>query len=330
MGVLIAVRGNRKIGLITLAASIAWYTIATRVIIPLSNGIGPFYDSFFGDLGKTPTEVAFNAVRHPTKTWQLASAKDRKTWYWNMFGPWAFVPLFDLRVLAVAAPTIFVNIVSSFPYTRDYRFHYSAIVVAGCAVATVEAIAWISKRSTQRLATQASMVSIVLVAALVASVTLGCAQYSRHYHDGTWPLAADPTVRIKAAAVRSVPAQASASVAYNIDTHMTHRAGIYEFPVPWCNINWGVRGEHLDDPAKVQYLVLERSLIGDPRDQALLSDLLSGEFAIVSQVSTQDQDVLVAKRIRPPARPLGVAPPPGECYARPALDHFQPDLKSGG
>ena len=109
-----------------------------------------------------------------------------------MFGPWAFVPLFDLRVLAVAAPTIFVNIVSSFPYTRDYRFHYSAIVVAGCAVATVEAIAWISKRSKQRLATQASMVSIVLVAALVASVTLGCAQYSRHYHDGTWPLDGGP------------------------------------------------------------------------------------------------------------------------------------------
>jgi uncharacterized membrane protein len=330
LGLVILVRGDRRRGAIVAVASAIYFYFATRVLIPAENGIGPFYDSFFGDLGKTPTEVAFNAVRHPTKTWQLASAKDRKTWYWNMFGPWAFVPLLDLRVLAVAAPTIFVNIVSSFPYTRDYRFHYSAIVVAGCAVATVEAIAWISNRSTQRLATQASMVSIVLVAALVASVTLGCAQYSRHYHDGTWPLAADPTVGIKEAAVRSVPAQASASVAYNIDTHMTHRALIYEFPVPWCNINWGVRGEHLDDPAKVQYLVLERSLIGDPRDQALLSDLLSGEFAIVSQVSTQDQDVLVAKRIRPPAHPLGVAPPPGECYARPALDRFQPDLRSGG
>ena len=101
--------------------------------------------------------------------------KDRKNWYCNMFAPWAFVPLLDLRVLAVAAATIFVNIVSSFPYTRDYRFHYSAIVVAGCAVATVEAIAWISNRAKQRLATQASMVSVVLVAALVASVTLGCA-----------------------------------------------------------------------------------------------------------------------------------------------------------
>ena len=49
--------------------------------------------------------------------------------------------------------------------------------------------------------------------------------------------------------MKSVPAQASASVAYNIDTHMTHRPAVYEFPVPWCNINWGVQGEHLDDPA---------------------------------------------------------------------------------
>ena len=116
-----------------------------------------------------------------------------------MLAPWAFAPLLDLRILAVAAGAIFINIVSSFPYTRDYRFHYSSLVVAGCAVATVEAIAWVSNRAKERLATQASMVSVVLVCALVASYMLGCAQYSRHYKDGTWPLHSDPT------AVRSKP-----------------------------------------------------------------------------------------------------------------------------
>ena len=94
--------------------------------------------------------------------------------------------------LAVAAVAIFINVVSSFPYTRDYRYHYSAIVVAGCAVATVEAIAWISNRAKERLATMASMVTAVLVCAAVASVLLGLAPYSRHYHDGTWPLQSDP------------------------------------------------------------------------------------------------------------------------------------------
>jgi uncharacterized membrane protein len=312
LGLVIWFRGDRRRGTVVAVASTLYFFFATRVLIPAENGIGPFYDSFFGDLGKTPTEVVFNSVRHPTKTWNLARQHDRKTWYWNMLAPWAFMPLLDLRALAVAGGAIFINIVSSFPYTRDYRYHYSAIVVAGCAVATVEAIAWISNRSKERLATQASMVSVVLVAAVVSSAMWGCAFYSRHYHDGTWPLSADPRAAIKAQAVASVPAPAAASVAYNIDTHMTHRTRIYEFPVPWCNINWGVRGEHLDDPAKVEYLLLDRRLIGDPRDRALLTDLLSSEFSIVSE----NQDILVARRVHPPARPRGPNPPEGGCSPR--------------
>ena len=45
----------------------------------------------------------------------------------------------------------------------------------------------------------------------------------------------------------------------------------------------GGAGENLDDPATVQYLVLDRTIITDPHDKALLADLLSGEFAVVSE-----------------------------------------------
>ena len=301
------------------------------MLIPWQNGIGPFYDSFFGDLGKSPTEVVFNSVRHPTKTWNLARQHDRKTWYFNMLAPWAFAPLLDLRVLLVAGGAIFINIVSSFPYTRDYRFHYSAVVVAGCALATVEAVAWVSKRSKDRVATQASMISVVLACALISSYMLGCAQYSRKYHKGIWPLQYDPRVALQAEAVRSVPSQASVSTMFNIDTHMTHRPAVYEWPVPWCNINWGVHGEHLDDPAKVEYLVLDRKSINDPnnaketaRENALLSDLLSYEFVKVSE----NDGIVVAKRVHPPAHPAGQNPPEGECFARSSLNSSQPDLKA--
>ena len=194
LGIIVAFRGDRKRGAI-VAALDGLLLLRDRVLIPGQNGIGSFYDAFFGDVGKSPTEVVVNSVRHPTKTWDLANEKDRKTWYFNMFAPWAFVPLLDIRALAVAGGAIFINIVSSFPYTRDYRFHYSAIVVAGSAVATVEAIAWISNRAKQRIPTQVAMLSAVLTAAVVASFALGCAQYSKHYKDGTWPLHADPMMR---------------------------------------------------------------------------------------------------------------------------------------
>ena len=319
LGIIIWFRGDRRRGTIVAIASTAYFFFATRVLIPWQNGIGPFYDSFFGDLGKSPTEVAFNSVRHPTKTWKLADTHDRRTWYWNMLAPWAFVPLLDPRALLVGAAAIFINIVSSFPYTRDYRFHYSAIVVGACAVATVEAIAWISNTAKERLATMWSMVTAVVVATLVASVLLGAAPYSRHYHDGTWPLASDPAA-IKDRAVRSIPKGAAASVAYNIDTHMTHRSQIYEFPVPWCNINWGVHGEHLDDPADVKYLLLDRQFVQDPRDKALLSDLLSNEFTIVSD----DHDILVAKRVHPPTASARCEPARGGML-RPPVPQLVPE-----
>jgi uncharacterized membrane protein len=328
LGILIWFRGDRTKGIAVAAGSTAYFFFATRVLIPWQNGIGPFYDTFFGDLGHSPTQVAVNSVRHPGTTWRLASAKDRRSWYWHVFLPWAFVPLLDPRALLIAAATIFVNVVTAFPYTRDYRYHYSAIVVVGCAVATVEAVAWISRRG-ERVRAMWTLVAGVLVAAVVTSVLWGCASYSHHYRDGTWPLSHDPRVAIISAAVKEVPAAASASVAYNFDTHMAHRAQIYEFPVPWCNINWGVRGEHLDDPAQVQYLVLDRRIMeGDSfdgeRSRALLADLLSYEFQIVSE----HDGIVVARRVHPPRIPLGAMPPEGKCYPRPSLDALQPDLPS--
>ena len=131
-----------------------------------------------------------------------------------------------------------------------------------------------------------------------------------------------------------VPAQAAASAAYNIDTHMAHRERIYEFPVPWCNVNWGVRGEHLDDPATVQYLVLDRNLVERRRDRALLSDLLSGEFSIVSE--NQRHPGRQARCTRPHAagaQPTRgrVLPAPGarQLPARPAVGRLRPRRGSG-
>jgi uncharacterized membrane protein len=326
LGVLIWFRGDRTKGAVVAAASTAYFFFATRVLIPWQNGIGPFYDSFFGDLGHSPSEVVVNAARHPGTTWRLATEGDRRSWYWYVLAPWAFVPLLDPRALLIAAAAIFVNVMTFFPYTRDYRYHYSSIVIAGCALATVEAIAWISRRGRRRPAMWA-LVATVLVAAVVTSIFWGCASYSRHYRDGTWPVDHDTRVGVIAEAVRSVPADASASVAYDIDTHMTHREKIYEFPVPWCNVNWGVRGEHLDDPAQVQYLLVDRTLMEDPldsfgsaRSRALLQDLLSYEFAVVSE----HDDIVVARRVHPPRRSLGDMPPDGECYRRLSLDEFQP------
>src|SRR5262245_8814184 len=97
LGVMIWFRGDRTKGAVVADRATADFFFATRVLIPWQNGIGPFYDSFFGDLGHSPTEVADNSERHPRTTLRLATEGDRRSWYWHAFAPWAFVPLLDPR-----------------------------------------------------------------------------------------------------------------------------------------------------------------------------------------------------------------------------------------
>src|SRR5438552_507383 len=312
LGILIALRGDRRRGIVTAVISAAWFLFATRVWIPSQNHIGPFYEGLFGDLGKTPTEVVVNSVRHPTLSWRRASAGPAQSWYWKMLAPWALLPLLDLRTLVFAAPMIFVDVMSSFPYTRGYMFHYSAIVLVAVAVATVEAIAWISRRARLPSSTRNGLVNVVLVAALLSSIAWGPSPLSRQYHRGIWPLHADPRTPVKNAAISVLPSSASVSAAYDIVPHITHREKVYEFPVPWCNINWGVHGEHLDNPDNVQWLLLDRTLLG-ARDKSLLADLLSREFRIRFDVS----DIVVAQRVHAPSTPTTDSPPDGGCHARP-------------
>lgn len=290
IGLLVAWRGDRRIGFGVSAGSLAWYIVATRVIIPWQNGIGPFYDSFFGTLGTNPLQVAVNSVRHPGVTWDLLRQHDRLEYLWRMLGPVAFVPLISPSTLAIALPMLAVNLLSSFPYTRDAHFHYSALVLVGVMIATVEGVARLPTVAVRR-----ALVGVILATSVVATVAWGPSPIGVAYHRGWWPLQTDPRQAVNDAAIHEVPANAAVSASYSYVPHLTHRVRVYEFPVPWRDINWGVRGEHLDDPSRVQWIVVDRRLL-DFDGEIVLGTLLRYEFTVRS-----DRDgVLVAQRVHPP------------------------------
>ena len=117
IGILIAFRGRKKFGLVVVGASVAWYTFATRVIIPWQNGIGPFYDSFFGDLGNNPAAVATHLAA-PSRGKGSTSPPSRtaSTTYRMMLAPVAFAPAGGAPgVPRSAAAMLGVNVISSFP-----------------------------------------------------------------------------------------------------------------------------------------------------------------------------------------------------------------------
>jgi uncharacterized membrane protein len=290
IGLLIAFRGDRRIGFGVSAASVASYVVATRVVIPWQNGIGPFYDAFFGTLGTNPLQVGLHVARHPVTSWDLVSQADRTEYLRRMLVPVAFVPLLSPSSFAIAFPMLAVNLLSSFPYTRDAHFHYSALVLVGVMIATVEGVARLPTLPARRV-----LVLAILAASIVTTVAWGPSPVGVEYHRGWWPLQADPRQVVNDAAIREVPPNAAVSASYVFVPHLTHRVRVYEFPVPWRDINWGVRGEHLDDPKRVDWIVVDRRLL-DKEGQVVLDTLLAGEF----RVRSDHDGVLVAQRVHPP------------------------------
>src|SRR5438067_865477 len=78
---LVAFRGYRRIGAAIALLAFSWFIIATRVIIPWRNGVGPFYEQLFGDLGTSPTQVAFHLIAHPATAFRIATDTDRLEYY---------------------------------------------------------------------------------------------------------------------------------------------------------------------------------------------------------------------------------------------------------
>ena len=292
LGVLIVLWGDRRIGAIVAGASALWFALVTRVIIPQVNGIKAFYDTFFGEFGSSPIEVAKNVVIHPDRAFNTATLPDRMSYYRMMFTPVAFLCFGSLSTFLIAGPMLAINILSTFPYQREIRYHYAALVLTGVILATVEAVANLGSTA----ALKRFFVGLLLATSLASTVAWGPSPVGVKYHSGLWAQGADPRRDSKQAAVDIVPEDASVSAIYYLVPHLSRRVSIYEFPVPWKPINWGVNGENLHDPADVRWLVLDRTLLSAD-DKTLLAQLMAGEF----ETRFDRDDVLVAERVRPPA-----------------------------
>ena len=281
---------ERALGLITTIAGAGWFLICTKLIIPFTEGgAAPFYVNFFPGLGTSVFSILANFVIHPSRWLTLVTARSRWTYYAQLFWPDALIPLLEPLVLLIAVPQLLTNTLSGLGYTHDIHFYYSAIVVAGVFLATVEACA---KRGGTA-AGQRFMVGLVVVAALAANVAWGPSPISSDFHSGIW---AQPGPKDNALnrAISMVPPGASASATYSIDDHMSHRVLIYEYPNPWVVSNWFVNISKPPDPSKVDWLVLDTSETGN--QTALYEALITKrEF---KGVFNKD-GILVLHRVKP-------------------------------
>ncbi len=292
LGLLVAWRGQRKIGLVTAGVALVWFLTVSQVLLPAVNGEQAFYERFFGDLGSSPIEIAGNSVTNPSLVTDRLSAPDAREYLWQLTAPFGLVPLLAPGVLLLGLPQLLVNLLSVNAFTRAITYHYAALPLSALTLALVESTAWLDRRLPRQWMRH-GLLAFVAASAIAGTVAWGPSPLGVRYDEGWWPPAGDERRPAKEAALELVPEGASVSVTYQFVPHLTHRREIYEFPNPWRGHNWGVAGENLPDPATVEWIVADRRLLG-PADQITFDEVLdSGDFETVF-----DEDgVVVLRRV---------------------------------
>jgi len=318
LGFVLMRRREFRRGAIVSGVALAWYLAVTKLLIPWRNPAGPFYEEhFYSNYGGSIGSVVKTVLRHPSRLWHDATAHNRLMLYWRLWAPVAFVPFLAPEVMALMLPMFFVIVLASISWVQDYRYHYVAIPIAITFLATVEALAWCRDRWARN-----GLLGVIALTSLIGTLHWGPGPLAANWDKGYWPHTKSesfvdilvghlgpasnwPKAVAKADDVASIPKDASVSATFSINPHLSGRTHVYEWPNPWIGSNWGICNDNLDDPATVDWIVVDRSSLDANGVQSrLLTHLVNREFVVRSDVA----GIVLAQRVLPPEGPPPSSP----------------------
>lgn len=299
MGLVWVIRRQWRLGVPVLVIAAVWFAVFGAWMVPHIAG-GTVYSGIYGDLGATPGQMLAKTIHDPNMLldrWRTNNALGYTSRLNQSFG---YVTLLSPVTWLIGLPQWFANISSAASFTWDMHFRYQAIPTAAMAISFVEAVAFVIKR--RRWLGEVAVV-VGLGAALWTGWAHGAGPWSpSNYRAGFWPLTVPANQAANEAAVRLVPPDAGVSADYLMIPHLTHRQVAYTFPNPWRSSNYGVTPDAHGDPAKVDWIVMDTTMLQGADATLYASIKASGEFRVV----TSRDGIEVLRRVHPPGK--GIAP----------------------
>ncbi len=291
-------RRERRNGLVLAVTAAVWFVVATRVVIPAFNDVGPFYDEFFGELGDSPTEIAKTVITDPELVVDKLDEAQGLDYVRGIVGPFGYTGLAAPALLLLGAPQTLVNLLASQSFVYDLKYHYVALPITATTIASIEGTALLvaivarRRRSWGRPAL-ALLCAVVVVSAIGATRAKGYTELGERYSQGYWPADDDPRRPLYERALALVPDDVAVMATSRFLPHLTHRERIYFFPNPFQERYWGVSGENQHDPAVVRWIAVDRLQFEDQvADGALLDAVLAQPGW---RVVLDEDDIVVAR-----------------------------------
>ncbi len=292
IGLLVAWRGDRRVGLLTAAVAAIWFALVSYVMLPEVSGLPNHYEALYDGVGGSPGGILETAFRDPGRLTSRIFSGESGNFALELIAPFGFVALLAIGTLLIGLPQFLLDVLSDVGWTREITFHYAALPTVALALATVEAVSRLGRRFGTRVV--AALAAVVVLGGLVTTVVYGPSPLGDE--DRYWPSRPAAEVRARQAAVDAVPDGAAVSASYLLVPHLTHRERIYMFPNPWQASYWGYRDRKQHDPGVVEWIVVDRLTLGASDTAVLESILDTGEFRVVFERGP----LLAARRVEAP------------------------------
>ena len=264
MGLYIAWRYNRRVGVIMAGASLLWLPLVWGVLLPaLRNGLPDAHANrvpFGGVSGLVST-----TLKHPGDLVHYLSSEQRPWYVFQVLLPFGFLALLSPFALVALSPLVF-NLLSTHGYQHIIHYHYTPVIVAVFVVATAMTLARVRSRWRRGV-----LAGLVLALSLWSAYLWGPSTWSRE------PQAVNPTssayVSTLHRAEKLIPSDAAVSASAYIVPHLSHRRSIFNFPTPF-------HAEYWDDPTQDGMRLPQAGLI---------------EYVLVSRDEQPEQDLVISQ-----------------------------------
>lgn len=281
IAILLIAKKRWKFGCALLGFAAVYFLIVGVWMVPTLAGDTSAYGMLYGELGKTPFDVAKNSIKDPSLFFDRLSNNNFTGYIGRLSSPLGFVSFLAPLTILMGVPMIFINILTTADFTWAMMYHYQAVPVTAMMLGAIEGAGFLRRRSK---VIGACAVTLTLLSSCIAADAWSLLPFGDQYRKGYWPHGEQVVDGWKAALERVGPTDA-VSAHYAFVPHASQREIIYTFPNPWVRTNFLGDPSLLESPSKIKWLVIPDNTLGGAAKTVLEQLLASGEYGDAQTVS---------------------------------------------
>ncbi len=228
----LAVNRQGRLGGLTIALSLVWAAVAVFVIPRTFAGTENIHWNRYDHLGSNPLNIVFNLFVQPQLFINHLRAVDAVGYLRLLLAPTAYTALLNPLTLLLAAPSLGINLLSSFPpMQRVNSLIYAAPLVPALMISSIYGVRnlkrWLRRLDARFAGASSGLIgAIIAVAALAYHLQFGYLPTGGQFRG--WEEVTDHDRRA-AEIFAQIPPEAKLSAMDRLNPHVSHRETLYIF-----------------------------------------------------------------------------------------------------